>query len=118
MTVTFINGTRISEDIKREGAAEDESLKRRGIQPGFAVVLVGDDAASSAYVNMKARTCEQLGIYSRKLTIPSAVTTEQLLAEVSKLNEDDSVDGILVQLPLPKHVNKHTILEGVDPLKD
>jgi len=67
---------------------------------------------------MKAKTCEQLGIYSRKLTVPGAVTTEQLLSEVKKLNEDDAIDGILVQLPLPKHVNKHAILEGVDPRKD
>src|SRR5437763_3551073 len=118
MTATFINGTKIADDIKKEVAADVESLKGRGVQPGLAVVLVGEDAASSAYVNMKAKTCEQLGIYSRKLTVPSAVTTEQLLAEVRKLNEDDSIDGILVQLPLPKHVNKHAILEGVDPKKD
>src|SRR5437588_5248105 len=118
MAATFINGTRIAEDIKKEVAAEVENLKGRGVQPGLAVVLVGEDAASSAYVNMKAKICEQLGIYSRKLTVPSAVTTEQLLAEVRKLNEDDSIDGILVQLPLPKQVNKHAILEGVDPKKD
>jgi methylenetetrahydrofolate dehydrogenase (NADP+)/methenyltetrahydrofolate cyclohydrolase len=118
MTASFINGTKISEDIKKEVAAEVQTLKGRGVRPGLAVVLVGDDAASSAYVNMKARTCEQLGIYSRKLTIPSSVTTEQLLAEVRKLNEDDAIDGILVQLPLPKHVHKHAILEGVDPRKD
>src|SRR5256714_5573792 len=118
MTATFINGTKIADDIKKEVAAEVERLKGRGIQPGLAVVLVGDDAASSTYVNMKAKTCEQLGILSRKLTIPSAVTTEQLLAEVRNLNEDNSIDGILVQLPLPKHVNKHAILEGVDPKKD
>src|SRR5262247_3914450 len=118
MTATLINGTKISEDIKREVAVEVDSLKRRGIQPGLAVVLVGNDAASSSYVNMKARTCEQLGIHSRKLTIPGSVTTEQLLAEVRKLNEDDSIDGILVQLPLPKHVSKHAVLESVDPLKD
>jgi methylenetetrahydrofolate dehydrogenase (NADP+)/methenyltetrahydrofolate cyclohydrolase len=118
MSATFINGTKIADDIKREVAAEVQSLKGRGIQPGLAVVLVGDDAASSAYVNMKAKTCEQLGIMSRKLTVPSAVTTEQLLAEVRKLNEDDSIDGILVQLPLPKQVKKHAILEGVDPRKD
>jgi len=118
MSATFINGTKIADEIKREVASEVQLLKQRGISPGLAVVLVGDDAASSAYVNMKAKTCEQLGIYSRKLTIPSAVTTEQLLAEVRRLNEDDSIDGILVQLPLPKHVNKHTILEGVDPRKD
>jgi methylenetetrahydrofolate dehydrogenase (NADP+)/methenyltetrahydrofolate cyclohydrolase len=118
MTATFINGTKIAEDIKKEVAAEVEKLKARNIHPGLAVVLVGDDAASSAYVNMKARTCEQLGIHSKKLTIPSSITTEQLLAEVRKLNEDNSIDGILVQLPLPKHVNKHTILEAVDPRKD
>lgn len=118
MPATLINGTKIAEDIKREVSAEVETLKGRGIRPGLAVVLVGDDAASSAYVNMKAKTCEQLGIYSRKLTIPSSVTTEQLLSEVRKLNEDDSIDGILVQLPLPKQVHKHAILEGVDPKKD
>jgi methylenetetrahydrofolate dehydrogenase (NADP+)/methenyltetrahydrofolate cyclohydrolase len=67
---------------------------------------------------MKAKTCEQLGIYSRKVTIPSNVTTEELLAEVRKLNEDNAIDGILVQLPLPKHVQKHAILEAVDPRKD
>src|ERR687884_688441 len=106
MTATFINGTKIAGDIKREVAQDVENLNRRGIQPGLAVVLVGDDAASSAYVNMKAKTCEQLGIYSRKLTLPSAITTEQLLAEIRKLNEDESIDGILVQLPLPKHVSK------------
>lgn len=118
MTATFINGTRIADDIKREVSAEVENLKARGIRPGLAVILVGDDAASSAYVNMKAKTCEQLGIYSRKLTIPSAITTDQLLSEVKKLNEDEAIDGILIQLPLPKHVNKHAVLEGVDPGKD
>src|SRR5215831_9149047 len=118
MTATFINGTKVAEDIKREVAAEVERLKGQGIRPGLAVVLVGDDAASSAYVNIKAKTCEQLGIYSRKLTIPSSISTEQLLAEIRKLNQDDSIDGILVQLPLPKHVNKHAILERVDPAKD
>src|SRR2546425_11004859 len=99
MAATFINGTRIAEDIKKEVAAEVEALKGRGIQPGLAVVLVGDDAASSAYVNMKSKTCEQLGIYSRKLTVPGSTATEQLLAEVRKLNDDGSIDGILVQLP-------------------
>jgi methylenetetrahydrofolate dehydrogenase (NADP+)/methenyltetrahydrofolate cyclohydrolase len=118
MTATFINGTKVAEDIKRDVASEVETLRARGIRPGLAVVLVGNDPASSAYVNMKAKTCEQLGIYSRKLTIPTSVTSEQLLGEVHKLNEDDAIDGILVQLPLPKHVDKHTILEGVDPRKD
>src|SRR5216117_482856 len=118
MTAAILNGTKIADEIKREVAVEVESLKGRGIQPGLAVVLVGEDAASFAYVNMKAKTCEQLGIASRKLTIPSAVSTEDLLWEIRKLNDDDDIDGILVQLPLPKHVSKHAILEGVDPQKD
>ena len=118
MTAAILNGTKIADEIKREVAVEVEALARRGVQPGLAVVLVGEDAASSAYVNMKAKTCEQLGIASCKLTIPSAVTTEDLLWEIRKLNDDDDIDGILVQLPLPKHVSKHAILEGVDPQKD
>src|SRR5262249_55076362 len=118
VAATFINGTKIADDIKREVASEVESLKQRGIQPGLAVVLVGDNAASSTYVNMKAKTCEQLGIYSRKLTISSSISTDELLSEVRRLNQDDAIDGILVQLPLPQHVNKHAILEGVDSKKD
>src|SRR5438105_3945312 len=110
MTGKFLDGIKIADDIKREVSAEVQTLKEGGIQPGLAVVLVGDDAASSAYVNMKAKTCEQLGIYSRKLTIPSSVTTEQLLAEVQKLNRDDAIDGILVQLPLPKIVRQGDIV--------
>jgi methylenetetrahydrofolate dehydrogenase (NADP+)/methenyltetrahydrofolate cyclohydrolase len=118
MTATLINGAKFAEDVRREAAAEVENLGSRGIKPGLAVVLVGDDAASSAYVNMKARTCEQLGIYSRKVTIPGSTTTEHILAEIRKLNEDDAIDGILIQLPLPKHVDKHAVLEAVDPKKD
>lgn len=118
MAATFINGTKIAEDIKHEVRAEVDTLRESGVQPGLAVVLVGDDAASSAYVNMKARTCEQLGILSRKITLPSTVTTGDLLREVGKLNEDPLIDGILVQLPVPRHVNKHAVLEGVDPQKD
>jgi methylenetetrahydrofolate dehydrogenase (NADP+) / methenyltetrahydrofolate cyclohydrolase len=118
MTATFIDGTRIAEDVKQEVAAEVAKLGTRGIKPGLAVILVGEDAASSAYVNMKARTCEQLGITSRKLTLPSSIDTPALIEQVRRLNEDDSIDGILIQLPLPSHVNKHAVLESVDPLKD
>jgi methylenetetrahydrofolate dehydrogenase (NADP+)/methenyltetrahydrofolate cyclohydrolase len=118
MTATFIDGTKTAEDIKREVAAELKDLTGSGVRPGLAVVLVGDDAASSSYVNMKARTCEQLGIYSRKLTAPASLTTAQLVAQVQELNRDDAIDGILVQLPLPKHMDKHAVLESVDPQKD
>src|SRR5215467_12407509 len=112
MTASFINGTKIAEDIKNEVAAEVQTLKGRGVRPGLAVVLVGDDAASSAYVNMKARTCEQLGITSKKLVLPSSIQTNELVEQVRRLNEDDTIDGILIQLPLPKHVNKHAVLES------
>jgi len=118
MTATFIDGNKIAEDIKAEVAADVARLKERGIRPGLTVILVGDDPASSSYVNMKARTCERLGIASRKLTIPAGVQTEELVDAVRGLNEDDAVDGILIQLPLPKHVNKHRVLESVDPAKD
>jgi len=117
MPATFINGTRIAEDIKAEVTAEVGALKQKGIEPGLTVILVGNDAASSAYVNMKARTCEQVGIRSRKVVLPDT-TTDGLLSQIRQLNEDDTVDGILVQLPLPKHVDKHAVLETVSPQKD
>src|SRR4030095_8550053 len=118
MTATFIDGTKIAEDIKAEVAREVQELKQRGIHPGLAVVLVGDDAASSSYVGMKARTCEKLGIVSRKITLPGSIQQSELLEQVRKLNEDNTIDGILIQLPLPRHINKHAILESVDPKKD
>lgn len=118
MSATIINGTQIAGDIQSEVAIEVKRLQEQGIQPGLAVVLVGDDAASSAYVDMKARTCVKLGITSRKIILPSATTTEQAIAQVRQLNEDDTIDGILIQLPLPVHMNKHKILETVDPRKD
>jgi len=118
MAATIINGTQIAEDIKKEAAAEVAELKQKGIEPGLTVILVGDDAASSSYVNMKARSCERLGIRSRKVLLPGNVTTNDVHREVRRLNEDDSVDGILIQLPLPKQVSKHSVLEAVLPSKD
>jgi methylenetetrahydrofolate dehydrogenase (NADP+)/methenyltetrahydrofolate cyclohydrolase len=118
MAATLINGTQIAEDVKQEVAAEVATLQDRGVTPGLTVVLVGDDAASSAYVNMKARTCEKLGIRSQKITLPSMITTDELLSRVDALNHDDLVDGILIQLPLPRHVDKHRVLESVLPAKD
>src|SRR5436190_22854506 len=117
MTATFIDGTKVGEDLKAEVAVEVKELQGRGIQPGLSVILVGEDAASSAYVNMKARTCEKLGIYSRKITLPGSIQTAELIEQVRHLNEDDAIDGILIQLPLPKHVNKHAVLDSVDPKK-
>jgi methylenetetrahydrofolate dehydrogenase (NADP+)/methenyltetrahydrofolate cyclohydrolase len=118
MAAIFINGNQIAEEVKKEVGAEVAALASKGVKPGLTVLLVGDDAASSAYVNMKARTCEKLGIRSQKITLPAAVTTAELLNRVRALNEDDSVDGILIQLPLPKHIDKHAVLESVLPGKD
>src|SRR6185295_17616235 len=118
MTATFINGTRIAEDIKTEVAVEVKTLQQQRIQPGLAVLLVGDDAASSSYVDMKARTCGKLGITSRKVVLPGSSRTEDVVDQVRQLNEDETIDGILVQLPLPGHVIKHKVLEQVDPRKD
>jgi methylenetetrahydrofolate dehydrogenase (NADP+)/methenyltetrahydrofolate cyclohydrolase len=118
MTATFIDGTKVGEEIKAEVVAEVKELGARGIRPGLSVILVGDDAASSAYVGMKARTCEKLGILSKKLTLPGSIQTNELIDQVRLLNEDDAIDGILIQLPLPKHINKHAVLESVDPKKD
>jgi methylenetetrahydrofolate dehydrogenase (NADP+)/methenyltetrahydrofolate cyclohydrolase len=118
MTATLIDGTKIAEDVKQEVAAEVQALSAKGIRLGLTVVLVGEDPASSAYVNMKARTCEKLGITSRKLAFPASITTAELIDQLRRLNEDDNVDGILVQLPLPKHIDKHHVLESIHPLKD
>jgi methylenetetrahydrofolate dehydrogenase (NADP+)/methenyltetrahydrofolate cyclohydrolase len=118
MTATLIDGTQIAKEVQTEVALEVASLKEKGINPGLAVVLVGEDPASASYVGMKARMCERLGMTSKKLVLSEDVEESALLARVHELNEDDSIDGILVQLPLPKHIDKHKVLEAGDPLKD
>jgi methylenetetrahydrofolate dehydrogenase (NADP+)/methenyltetrahydrofolate cyclohydrolase len=118
MSATIINGTQIAETVKSEVAVDVKQLQQQGIQPGLVVVLVGDDAASSSYVDMKARTCQKLGLTSRKVILPESITTIELVEQIRRLNEDESVDGILIQLPLPRHIAKHEVLETVDPRKD
>ena len=118
MTATFISGTEIAATIREELVAEVESLKQQRVQPGLAVVLVGADPASASYINMKARMCERLGIASHKLTLPEVTTTQELIAVISELNDDDTTDGILIQLPLPSQIDKHAALEAVHPGKD
>ena len=104
--------------IKAEIRAEVERLRQGGIVPGLAVVLVGSDPASEIYVRNKVKACEELGMHSLMLTPPATVTTEDLLATVAELNGRDDLDGVLVQLPLPKHVDTKRILEAVQPEKD
>jgi methylenetetrahydrofolate dehydrogenase (NADP+)/methenyltetrahydrofolate cyclohydrolase len=118
MTPILLDGNQIAQQIRREVAAQIETLQAAGIRPGLAVILVGRNAASEIYVRGKVKSCEELGIYSEKLTPPDTISTEQLRALVEDLNQRDEIDGILVQLPLPSQVDAKAVLLAVDPAKD
>src|SRR6201996_2289845 len=105
-------------EIKAEVAGEVAAAKAAGYTPGLAVVLVGEVPASQIYVRSKVKTCGELGIYSEMHTPPESVTTEELLKLVAELNAREEIDGILIQLPLPAHVDTNRLLEAVDPAKD
>lgn len=118
VTPILLNGTEIAAAIKAEVAHQVLTLRESGITPGLAVILVGHVPASEIYVRSKVKTCGELGIYSELLTPPESVTTEQLLALVEVLNGRDEIDGILIQLPLPAHIDTRSLLEAVSPKKD
>jgi methylenetetrahydrofolate dehydrogenase (NADP+)/methenyltetrahydrofolate cyclohydrolase len=118
MTATILDGNKIAGEIRAEVAAEVKALAASGLRPGLAVVLVGHDPASEIYVRGKVKSCEEVGIYSEKLTPPDTVSSEALLELVDDLNRRDEIDGILVQLPLPSQVDSKRILMAVDPAKD
>ncbi len=115
---TLLNGTAVAAAIRQEVAAEVKSLTARGIRPGLAAVLVGNVAASHIYVSSKVKSCEELGIFSDLITPPETVTTEEMLGLVADLNARDDIDGILIQLPLPKHVDAKRLLDAISPAKD
>ena len=115
----IIDGKLISSQIKEEIKVETEKLKHEnGITPGLAFILVGDDPASKVYVNSKGKACEQLGFYSITKTLPKDTTEDILLKQIDKFNEDRNIHGILVQLPLPKHINELRIIEAINFKKD
>lgn len=114
----IIDGKRISKEVRAEIAAECQALGERGIVPGLAVVIVGSDPASQVYVRNKKKACEEVGFHSEVYELPEATTEEELLALVRRLNADDNIHGILVQLPLPKHLNDEIIIANIDPAKD
>ena len=114
----ILDGAAFAEAIKQDAKKEVEALRAQGIRPGLAVILVGNVAASEIYVRNKARSCEEVGIYSEVLTPPETVTTEELLAQIATLNARDEIDGILVQLPLPAHVDTKRLLDAIAPEKD
>lgn len=118
MSAEVLNGTEIAAEIKAEVGVAVRELAARGIVPGLTVVLLGNDPASEVYVRNKVRSCEELGIRSTLLTPPATTTEAALLQMIAGLNEDDAVDGILVQLPLPKHIDTRRVLEAVAPEKD
>jgi methylenetetrahydrofolate dehydrogenase (NADP+) / methenyltetrahydrofolate cyclohydrolase len=118
MPALILDGTNIAQPIRSEAAAEVRTMSAAGVRPGLAVVLVGHNPASEIYVRGKVKACEEVGIYSEKLTPPETASTAELLALVEELNRRDEIDGILVQLPLPPQVDSKKVLLAVDPLKD
>jgi methylenetetrahydrofolate dehydrogenase (NADP+)/methenyltetrahydrofolate cyclohydrolase len=115
---TLISGTQVAEKVLVECVSEIAALKVRGITPGLAVVLVGDDPASRAYVRSKDKKCQSLGLHSVKHELPATTTQEELIALVQQLNADPAIHGILVQSPPPKHIDEASIVLAIDPAKD
>ncbi len=114
----IIDGKAVSAQVKENIRLETEKLREQGIEIGLAVVIVGNDPASQVYVRNKEKACETVGFNSYKYALPEETTEEELLALVDKLNNDDKVDGILVQLPLPKHLDDKIIINNIRPDKD
>ena len=118
MTAQLIDGNALSRQLRESVAQRVATLKTRGITPGLAVVLVGDNPASQVYVRNKVKACEDTGMHSVLETWPASLSEAELLARVQALNQDPSIHGILVQLPLPAHIDAQKVIEAIDPAKD
>jgi len=117
--MTILDGKKTSEDLKQEIAEEVKQLKAKGKRvPHLAAVLVGNDGASLTYVGSKVKACEQVGFESTLVKLPANISEEALLQEIEKLNANPEINGYIVQLPLPKHINEQKILLAIDPTKD
>ena len=114
----ILSGKVVSQRIKDELKEEVKELNAKGIFPGLAVIIVGDDPASRVYVNSKKKACEEIGVYSEEYALPAETSEEELLGLVEKLNNEPKINGILVQLPLPKHIDEETIINAISPIKD
>ena len=115
----LIDGKSLALKIQTSVAGEVDKLKQeKNIVPGLAVVLIGDDSASHAYVNMKAKACEKVGIYSINHNMPDTISQDEIIETIKMMNKNPRIDGILVQLPLPSHIDETKILEVIDPKKD
>lgn len=118
MSAQLIDGNLLAKKIRSEIAVQAANLTAKGIKPGLAVILVGEDPASTVYVRNKVKACEEAGFYSLLEKHPSDFSQSNLLRRIEELNQDPSIHGILVQLPLPKHIDSHLVLEAISPLKD
>ncbi|PIC95126.1 bifunctional methylenetetrahydrofolate dehydrogenase/methenyltetrahydrofolate cyclohydrolase FolD [Sporosarcina sp. P26b] len=118
MSSKKIDGKAIGQEIRNELKEEVASLVAQGVQPGLAVILVGENPASETYVRNKEKSSKEAGMKSVLTKLPDTVSEEELLAEVEKLNQDDTIDGILVQLPLPKHIDENKVIRAISPEKD
>lgn len=118
MTARIIDGKALSDAVKTDVSERVQALKARGVTPGLAVVLVGEDPASQVYVRNKAAACEKAGLHSRVIRLDAGITEEALLDVVRELNADPAIHGILVQLPLPKHMNSARVIETIAAHKD
>ena len=114
----IINGKEISEKLREQMTAEVKELAAKGIVPGLAVILVGQDPASQVYVRNKKKACEQIGLYSESYELPAETSQQELLALIDKLNQDPKINGILAQLPLPAHIDEETVINRISPDKD
>lgn len=118
MSAQVISGKEVAKSIREELRIETAELKEKGITPGLSVILVGDDPASHSYVKGKAKGCEEVGMNSEVILKDAEISQEELLAEIERLNNDSNVHGILVQLPLPKHIDEKAVINAISPDKD
>ncbi|MBT2693402.1 bifunctional methylenetetrahydrofolate dehydrogenase/methenyltetrahydrofolate cyclohydrolase FolD [Bacillus sp. ISL-55] len=118
MAAIIIDGKEIAKKKKLEIADQVQELKKQGVTPGLAVILVGDNQASRTYVNSKQKTARELGMHNVLIEYPVSITEQELLAKIDELNKDEDIHGILVQLPLPDHISEKNLIEAISPEKD
>jgi methylenetetrahydrofolate dehydrogenase (NADP+)/methenyltetrahydrofolate cyclohydrolase len=118
MTAKIISGNEVAKEIRGELTERVSKLKERGVTPGLVMIRVGEDPASVSYVSGKEKAAEEIGVWSQTIVLPESASEEELLSKVGEMNKANHVDGILVQLPLPKHINADKVLNLIDPAKD
>jgi len=118
MTAKIISGNEVAKEIRAELKERVSKLKKQGVTPGLVMIRVGEDPASVSYVSGKEKAAEEIGVWSQTIVLPEVASEEELLSKVEEMNKAEHVDGILVQLPLPKHINADKVLNAIDPAKD